>query len=162
MNFTTHRHQHGTIPEGIDCFPKKKKKKIKKSKCKQTITMLILYMKSSRESKNISYKHWSECFITKTPHKRYSDCPLHASNHTCCVAKRGTWLTGAIAPRIGTGKVRHIGHVGCSLNHELMQWRWKRWPQSGINCSMSVSLYSIKHMEQQGEVELLFLSLDWP
>ena len=57
MNFTTHRHQHGTIPEGIDCFPKKKKKKIKKSKCKQTITMLILYMKSSRESKNISYKH---------------------------------------------------------------------------------------------------------
>ena len=57
MNFTTHRHQHGTIPEGIDCFPKKKKKEIKKSKCKQTITMLILYMKSSRESKNITYKH---------------------------------------------------------------------------------------------------------
>ena len=26
MNFTTHRHQHGTIPEGIDCFPKKRKK----------------------------------------------------------------------------------------------------------------------------------------
>lgn len=30
MNYTTHRHKHGTIPEGIECFPKKNKK----SKCK--------------------------------------------------------------------------------------------------------------------------------
>lgn len=30
MNYTTHRHKHGTIPESIECFPKKNKK----SKCK--------------------------------------------------------------------------------------------------------------------------------
>lgn len=30
MNYTTHRHKHGTIPEGIEYFPKKNKK----SKCK--------------------------------------------------------------------------------------------------------------------------------